>query len=396
MKLHPHQSRQRAGSSLRLLYAFPEPLPLPRARGLQVAHALTSLDATGAEVLLAYVPVAGLSPFTPLGRDHVDSIKTLPLPRSWPAPLDRIPPFRAWHSTRFFALRLWREIDRKKPDLLYIRHLKLAALAAARSDLPPLVYEAHEVFADTASPRKKAKMAELERRVMAGSSGIVCNSRATAVRLQERYGPARRLLVLPNGVAPMPEPPEKPWADSRRHIVYAGSFFGWKGVDDLILAAKHLPGYKFTLIGGDDQHIERLRAMLGSDGAEVNLLPRLPQSEVAQHLAAACIAVLPNRPEPDSAFTSPIKLFEYMAAGCALVVSDLPALHEILEEEDAAWFTPGDSSGLAAALRRLAEAPDDARAMGQHLRVKSAAYTWPARAAQLKEFLETLLAEECA
>jgi len=381
---------------LRLLYAFPEPLPLPRARGLQVAHALSSLAATGAEVLLAHVPVSGQSPFAPLGRDRIDGIETLPLPRSWPAPLDRIPPFRAWHSTRFFAQRLWREIDRKKPDLLYIRHLKLAALAAARTDRPPLVYEAHEVFADTASPAKQAKMAELEQRVMAGSAGIVCNSHATAARLQERYGPTRRRLVLPNGVAPMPEPPEKPWAECHRHIVYAGSFFGWKGVDDLILAARHLPGYKFTLIGGDDKHIERLRTMLDHDGAEVDLLPRLPQTELACHLATACIAVLPNRPEPDSAFTSPIKLFEYMAAGCALVVSDLPALHEILDEADAAWFPPGDSAGLATALRQLADDPDHARAMGQRLRTKSAAYTWPARAARLKEFLQTLLAEERA
>jgi len=376
---------------VKLLYAFPEPLPLPRARGLQVAHALASLAATGTEVLLAHVPVKGQSPFNPLGQYRIDGIDPLPIERTWPSPLNRIPPFSAWHSTRFFARRLWHAIDLHKPDLLYIRHLKLAALAAKRSNLPPLIYEAHEVFADTASPAKQEKMAALEQKVMRHAAGIVCNSRATAARLQERYGPARRLLALPNGVVPMPEPPEKPWADAGRHIVYAGSFFGWKGVDDLILAAKHLPDCKLTLIGGEDKQIERLRAMLDGQGAEVELLPRLPQSEVANLLSRACIAVLPNRPEPDSAFTSPIKLFEYMAAGCAIVASDLPSLREILSEEDAAWFPPGDPAGLAVALRTLVADPERARAMGRRLRAKSADYTWPARAAQLHAFLQDLL-----
>lgn len=377
---------------MNLLYAFPEQLPLPRARGLQVAHALSSLAATGINITLAHVPVPEQSPFAPIGLDRVPGVESLPTPRSWPPPLDRVPPFRRWHSTHFFGARLWREINHRRPDLLYIRHLKLAALAAERSDLPPLIYEAHEVFADTASPTKRERMAALEQRVVRHAAGIVCNSHATAARLQERYGPARRLLVLPNGVVSMPEPPEKPWADAGHHIVYAGSFFGWKGVDDLILAAKHLPDCKLTLIGGENKQIERLRAMLDGQGAEVELLPRLPQAEVARHLANACIAVLPNRPEPDSAFTSPIKLFEYMAAGCAIVASDLPSLREILAEEDAAWFPPGDPAGLAVALRTLVDDPERARAMGRRLRAKSANYSWPARAARLHAFLQDLLA----
>ncbi len=381
---------------MKLLYAFPEPLPLPRARGIQAVHALASLAATGIDVFLAYVPVEKQSPFIPLGLDHIKGIETLPISRSWPAPLNRIPPFCNWHSTRFFAKRLWHEVTQHKPDLLYIRHLKLAALAAGRPDLPPLIYEAHEVFADTASPAKQQKMAALEQKVMANAEGIVCNSQATATRLVERYGPPRRLLILPNGVTPQPEPPEKPWADAGRHIVYAGSFFGWKGVNDLILAAKYLPDYKLTLIGGDDKQIERLRAMLDGQGAEVELLPRLPQTEVARHLANACIAVLPNRLEPDSTFTSPIKLFEYMAAGCAIVASDLPSLREILAEEDAAWFPPGDPTGLAVALRTLVLDPEHTRAMGRRLRAKSADYTWPARAAQLHAFLQDLLARRAS
>ena len=379
---------------MKLLYAFPEPLPLPRARGLQVAHAVSCLTSAGVVVELAHVPAKGRSPFDPLGCASAAGVDTIPLSRSWPAPLDRIPPFRSLHSTRFFASRLWREVDRRRPDILYLRHLKLAALAIEHGNLPPVVYEAHEVFADTAPKGKRDRMAALEQRIVERSAGIVCNSRATAEHLVDRYGQPRKLLVLPNGVTSQPEPPEKPWAEARRHVVYAGSFFGWKGVDDIILAARELPGFKITLIGGEAAQVERLRGMLGPQGAEIEFLPRLPQNEVARHLAHACIAVLPNRPEPDSAFTSPIKLFEYMAAGCAIVASDLPSLREILEEEDAAWFAAGNPEALAAAVRTLAEHPELAHAMGKRLRAKSAAYTWTARAERLKSFLSELLASE--
>jgi len=106
-----------------------------------------------------------------------------------------------------------------------------------------------------------------------------------------------------------------------------------------------------------------------------------------ERLAASCIAVLPNRPDPDSAFTSPIKLFEYMAAGCAVVAADLAPLREVLADDEAAWFRAGDAADLARAMRELAADPVRARGMGERLREKSAAYTWQARAERLRDFL---------
>ncbi len=372
---------------MRLLYAFPEPLPLPRARGVQVAHAVTSLAAAGVLVDLAYVPVAGQSPLAPAGVDAATGVTLLPLSRNWPAPLDRLPPFSRWHSVRFFAGGLRREIDLRRPDVLYVRHLKLADLLLARRGFPPLIYEAHEVFADTASAARRARTEAMEQRMVAGARAVVCNSAATAERLAALYGAPRRLLVLPNGVARPASLPDKPWSQCQRHVVYAGSFFGWKGVDDLVAAAAGLEGFRISLIGGEPAQIERLKPRLPAQGAEIELVRRLSHAEVMTRLAAACIAVLPNRPDPDSAFTSPIKLFEYMAAGCAVVAADLPAIREILGPDDAAWFPGGDPDALAAALRRLAADGPRAEAMGAALRAKSAAYTWQARAEKLRDFL---------
>ena len=376
---------------MRLLYAFPEPLPLPRARGVQVAHAVTSLAAAGIGIDLAYVPAGDQSPLSPAGVASVSGVRLIPLSRGWPAPLHRLPPFSRWHSARLFAARLRREIAARNPDALYVRHLRLADLLLAERELPPLVYEAHEVFADTAPARRRKRIAAMERRVLAGAAAVVCNSAATANRLAALYTLPRHLLVLPNGVTRPAGLPAKDWASCARHVAYAGSFFGWKGVDDLVRAAARLKDFRISLVGGEAAQIARLQASLPPGGAEIEMVPRLPHAEVMARLAAACIAVLPNRPDPDSAFTSPIKLFEYMASGCAVVAADLPSIREILGPDEAAWFVAGDANSLAQALLALAADPARAQAMGNALRAKSALYTWQARAERLRDFLAAAL-----
>lgn len=260
--------------------------------------------------------------------------------------------------------------------------------------MPPVVYEAHEAFADTAKPSKHQATAEVEAAVVRSAAGVVCNSQATADRLLTLYGPIERLLVLPNGVTPLTDLPQKPWGDCHRHIVYAGSFFGWKGVADLVAAAAELKGFHIILIGGEPEQIERLRAVLPTTGASIEILPRLPHTEVMARIAAGCIAVLPNRPDPDSTFTSPIKLFEYMASGCAVVASELPSIREILGPDEAVWFEAGNPASLAAALKAIGSDCARAKTMGERLREKSAGYTWEGRARKLKAFVEEIVAEK--
>jgi glycosyltransferase involved in cell wall biosynthesis len=372
---------------LRLLYAFPEPLPLPRARGVQVAHAVSSLVEAGVGVDLAYVPVAGQSPLAPAGLSAIDGLELLPLSRGWPGVLGSIPPFSRWHSGRFFVRRLWGEIAARKPDALYVRHLKLAALLLARPACRRWFMRRTRCLPIPSRCGTASAPWRSSDRWSLRSAALVCNSRATADRLAALYGPPRQLLVLPNGVT-LPEAlPEKPWQDCRRHVVYAGSFFGWKGVADLVAAAATLDGFRLTLIGGEPEQIARLRGQMPGGGAEVEFLPRLPHDEVMARIAGACIAVLPNRPDPDSAFTSPIKLFEYMAAGCAVVTADLPAIREILGETDAAWFRAGDPLSLRDALAALGSDCERARSMGRQLRARSTEFAWEKRAQRLKDFL---------
>jgi len=380
---------------MRLIYAFPEPLPLERARGLQAVHTVAALARGGIEVAFAFAPVRGpggnsdpyVDPFAHYAIDRPPRVALVPVQRSLPWPLSGV------HSNRLFFANLRRRFGaRLGSEPLLVRHLKLAAQLAR--DLPSacFAYEAHEVFGDTAAPAKREANRSLERAVMTAAGAVIANSAATARRLEALYGRPAIIEVVPNGVDRPDALPEKPWAEAGRHIIYAGSFFPWKGVSELVAAAGRLGGCRLTLLGGDAQRIAELQAQCLPTGAAVEFAGRLPQAQVMSLLAQACIAVLPNRDDTDSAFTSPIKLFEYMAAGCAIVASDLPALREILGDEDAVWVTPGDAGALAEGIRGLVADPRRARALGERVRARSGEFTWGARGMRVKAVLDSMLA----
>jgi glycosyltransferase involved in cell wall biosynthesis len=190
--------------------------------------------------------------------------------------------------------------------------------------------------------------------------------------------------VIPNGVDWPSRLPDKDWSHPGRKIIYAGSLFPWKGAADLVMAASHLQDCQIDMIGGDPQSVRSLQELAPPAGAALVFSGQLPHEQVLDRLSAACIAVLPNRADPQSAFTSPIKLFEYMAAGCALVATDVPAVREIIGTQAVAWCRPGDPQDLARAIAMLAGDAERCRSLGASLRNEARAFTWAGRADKLE------------
>src|SRR5690606_19885917 len=92
-------------------------------------------------------------------------------------------------------------------------------------------------------------------------------------------------------------------------------------------------------------------------------------------------------------YTSPLKLFEYLALGRAIVASDLPAIREVLTHDvDALLVPPGDAAALAAAIGRLADDAALRTRLGAAARARAAAFTWAARAERLEAALEAAAA----
>ena len=167
-------------------------------------------------------------------------------------------------------------------------------------------------------------------------------------------------------------------------VVYAGQLFPEKGVDTLVKAASFLKGFRVLVVGGLPQDIGRVDRIVRSVGAnDVTLVGHVPPGRVPLFLRAADILVLPNSAqyEHSAHHTSPLKLFEYMAAGRPIVASDVPSLREVLSHGRTAWLvSPDDPSALACGINVLKEKAHLAEKLARQSRIDVQQYSWSQRA----------------
>jgi glycosyltransferase involved in cell wall biosynthesis len=167
--------------------------------------------------------------------------------------------------------------------------------------------------------------------------------------------------------------------------VYTGGLLAWKGADLIVEAARLVPQVQFVIAGGQAADVAKLRESAGAL-ANLRIDGFQPPERVALYLAAADLGLAPNRSQPaiSSKYTSPLKVFEAMAAGLPLVASDLPSLRDILTHDRDGWLVaPDDARALAEGVQRLVADPDLRRRLGSTLAQRSADHTWDARAARL-------------
>lgn len=173
-------------------------------------------------------------------------------------------------------------------------------------------------------------------------------------------------------------------------VVYTGGLLDWKGIDVLIAAAKELPDVYFAIAGGMDADVARLRQKAGGL-ANVRIDGFQPPERVKLYLAAGDVGVVPNRSQPEisARYTSPLKVFEALAVGLPLVVSDLPSLREILTpEEEAVFVAPDDAHALAAGLATLLGDPSRRAAIAARMRARAPSHTWDARATRILAWMD--------
>lgn len=168
---------------------------------------------------------------------------------------------------------------------------------------------------------------------------------------------------------------------------YTGSLQLWKGVDTLALAAASLPeDFVVCLVGGTESQRESLLDAVGTLPDSVRLVGHVTPERVPEYLLASDVLVIPNTAEVDisAEYTSPLKLFEYMAAERPIVATDIPSLRSILDDETAFFAPPDDPAGIADAIQTAARSQDRFdRAKAARSRVTD--YTWTARATRIRD-----------
>lgn len=168
----------------------------------------------------------------------------------------------------------------------------------------------------------------------------------------------------------------------KKIILFVGSELEWKGVDILKEASNFLPdGTEVFLIGKikKEEKFEKIVYV----GFKQN-------SEIPIYLKAADALILPNKKGQDISekYTSPLKLFEYMASGRPIIASDLPSLREVLDENNSIFFEPNNSKDLADKIEKVFQNPESADRISARALSDVKKYTWRNRANNILNFIK--------
>ena len=178
---------------------------------------------------------------------------------------------------------------------------------------------------------------------------------------------------------------------NKKIILYTGHLFKWKGVYTLADASKYLDDEcEVVVVGGMDKDLENYKNYLRENGlTKVKALGFKNHKEIPYFLKAADVLVLPNSgcEKISSTYTSPMKLFEYMASGRPMVVSDLASLREILSEDEAIFVEPDKARDLAEGIERVLADESLSGRIALNARQKVGQYTWQKRASKILDFI---------
>ena len=304
--------------------------------------------------------------------------------------------------------RLKAAMRRHRPDVLYERYnlyLLSGVRLARRYRLPfllevnaPLLQERGK-FGGLALPRLAAWT---ERTAWKAADYALPVTDCLADHLRAAGVAEERIRVIPNGINPRRFNAENDGMRIRRQLGLEGriilGFTGfmrdWHGLErviDVMAAAPNRADLHFLVVGDGPARaaLETHAAACGMQD-QLTVMGIVGRDEVADHVAAFDIALQPQVVE----YASPLKLFEYMALGRAIVAPDQRNIREILtHEEDALLFDAADADGFAAAIRRLVGDEDLRRRLGKGAMatIENRRLTWDANAERVEKLFASLL-----
>lgn len=285
-------------------------------------------------------------------------------------------------------------------DLVHTRNL-VVAWGCVRFAKLPVLLEFHD------DPIKSERARRLLDVVIRGKStvGLVTITQALARQIQAGVKGSVRMLVAPDGVDQAWLKADTSREDARRELaldcgtkrlaVYTGHLYPGKGVELIAAIASSLHEYEVVIVGGTETDIDRCKRLVG-DADNVRFIGHCVHAQVRLYQRAADVLLLPLADAIQVAggqggniarFTSPLKLFEYMAADRPLIASTLPVLQEILTDGRNSLLVPyHEPERWVAALNALAANPDLGAGIAAQARRDVEAYTWEKRAQRILAF----------
>lgn len=300
-----------------------------------------------------------------------------------------------------YAERLGKIIQEVQPDVILETHIAFSLGGTIASQLTGI-----PLILDDVSPSweeqqqygvgNNALALSVHRQAMVQAKKIIAVSATIRQSLIDDKVPAEKIITVNNGIN------ERLFHEAvdgkavrQQHqippdalvLVFVGSFQPYHRVDLLLEAFKRLSSNKalyLILVGGEKEKL-----------AELQLSPNvihtgwLPFHQIPEYVAASNIAVMPA----SNHFGNPMKIYEYMALGKAIVAPHQPTLEEIAKHDNGIYlFKPFDVDALTAALQQLLD--DDAlrSRLGQQAQILSREHTWHLRAKQIEDAMRSIRA----
>lgn len=367
---------------MKLYYIANVRIRAEQAHGIQIVKMCEAFAALGNEVTLVLPSLgAHIDVFAAYGIKKNFRIRYLPTIN---VPLRLTGAFTLLVLSFAIAVRVWL-LRQRGEAVIYTRGETALFIEPFLSRRFALVWETH------IKPRNPMRYRRVARRARA----LIAVTKHYAQEIPALWGisPAK-VLYTPDAVDVddflHPEPP----TTARKRLglpldkkiaLYAGRIDSWKGVDTLLEASELLPEHiQIVIMGGTEEQITQLRSRY----PRVRFLGYRPYAELPDNQSAADVLVLTGDPNSSVArfYTSPLKLFTYIASGIPIVAADLPAFRDVLSEREAFFFEP-NAAALAETLLFAIAHPEDAASRARAARQKVQAFSWTARARAISAFV---------
>jgi glycosyltransferase involved in cell wall biosynthesis len=296
---------------------------------------------------------------------------------------------------RMFPWRALRRALTLKPDLLYVWPVQSAV--GGLLFRKPVILEIHDRPAGQLGPIWYRLFLRLP-----GRKRLVLITNALRDALDQAYSPPlaeEQVVIAPNGVdlerfkgLPDIQAARRELGFSEEvTVVCTGHLYAGRGVELFLGLASGFPEVHFLWVGGhpDDVTIWRDRAARKGLG-NVTFTGFVPNQELPLYQAAADILLMPygatiagSSGGNSADICSPMKMFEYLATGRAIISSDLPVIREILQEENAVFCPPEDLPAWKEALGKLIASPERRAVLAERARNDAKNYSRVARSEKI-------------
>lgn len=362
-------------------------VPSSKANSIQVMKACHALAHLGHEVTLL-VPAAGASSSSASLKDFYGLRESFPV--EW---LASRPQLRRYD----FAWAAVRRARRLRAEVLYTWTPQVAMLALVAG--LPVLYEMHGPPEGSFGPALFRLFLRLP-----GKKRLLPITRALAHSLDDGYAlgrhlPASEIVLAPNGID-LAQYQDVPGPVEARRLLgmpegltagYTGHLYPGRGIALLADLARHFKDVHFLWVGGRLNEVDAWKAWAQSEGLRnLTITGFIEHSRLPLYQAAADILLMPyeraiagSSGGNSASYASPMKMFDYMACGRAILSSDLPVIREVLNETNAVLCPPEDLPAWEQALAALLADPARREALARQAHLDVRGYTWLERARRI-------------